>query len=303
APASSKTERKRTAPSPTQTVPGSSSSSSGRTAAGRPPRRTNTCRRWASITGNAPGSPAARASSVETPATGSSHASASPRAAASPIRKPVKLPGPVPTASASRSAGPSPCPRRIRSAAARTSTARHVASPSGSPSRTSAVVATEVAVSSARISTEDAFEQAWFRALQHDKSTGGVEVPEARRHPCRREPARARLGPLDEADRVLEVRLQRAPFRRVDPLEAVEVEVAHAPVAVPDRVRRTRHGPVDAERAGGPADERRLARAELARDRHDVAGLEARGEAGGDALRLGGRLGGQLDSRHPVRMT
>ena len=56
-------------------------------------------------TGTAPGAPAASASSVETPAPRRSSASASPRAAASPMRTPVKLPGPIPTASASRSRG------------------------------------------------------------------------------------------------------------------------------------------------------------------------------------------------------
>ena len=74
---------------------------------GLPADEPNTSRRRASITGTEPGAPAASASSVETPATGRSSASASPRAAASPIRTPVKLPGPMPTASASRSAGAS----------------------------------------------------------------------------------------------------------------------------------------------------------------------------------------------------
>ena len=82
------------------------------------------------------------------------------------------------------------------------------------------------------------------------------------------------LRPLDEADRVVEIRLEVAPLRRRHALEAVEVEVGHvasATVAMADRVGRAGHRPVDAERAAGAADEGRLPGAELARDRDDVA--------------------------------
>src|SRR5437870_99156 len=97
APAASSTERYRTAPLPTQSVPGAGWTASGvRTWGSSWSRKTSP--RLASTTGRAPGAPAASASSVDTPATGTPRASASPRAVASPMRTPVKLPGPIPTA-------------------------------------------------------------------------------------------------------------------------------------------------------------------------------------------------------------
>src|SRR5205823_3271039 len=80
---------------------------------------------------------------------------------------------------------------------------------------------------------------------------------------------RVRLGPLDEDDRAVEVRLEVAPLGRRDALEPEEVEVRDenaALVAVPDRVRRARNRPLDAEPPAGAADEGRLAGAELAGD-------------------------------------
>jgi hypothetical protein len=53
-----------------------------------------------------------------------------------------------------------------------------------------------------------------------------------------------------------------------------------------DRVRRARHGLGDAERAACAADERRLAGAELAGDRDDVADLQALGEPRRDGFGL-----------------
>src|SRR5437879_4556508 len=98
----------------------------------------------------------------------------------------------------------------------------------------------------------------------------------------RRQHALAGLRPLDERDRVVEVRLQVAPLRRRDARVAVEIEVgdddAVTRVAMADRVARARDALADAERAAGAADEGRLARAELARDRDDVAGCEAAGQ-------------------------
>ena len=58
-------------------------------------------------------------------------------------------------------------------------------------------------------------------------------------------------------------------------------------VALADRERRTGHDPIDPERAAGPADERRLAGAELAFDQHDIARLQAAGEVRGERLGLG----------------
>ena len=100
------------------------------------------------------------------------------------------------------------------------------------------------------------------RVLERDRQRG------------RRKHRRARLGPLDEHDRVVEVRLEVAPLRRRDAREAVEVEVRdvdRAGVAVADREGRARDRRGHAERAAGAAHERRLARAELARDGDDVA--------------------------------
>ena len=57
-------------------------------------------------------------------------------------------------------------------------------------------------------------------------------------------------------------------------------DVDRPAVAVADRERRARDRLVDPERAAGAADERRLARAELARDEDDVTGREQRGRAG-----------------------
>ena len=56
--------------------------------------------------------PRASASSVLTPTTGSPRPCASARAVAMPIRRPVKLPGPTPTASRSTSSQPTPARRQ-----------------------------------------------------------------------------------------------------------------------------------------------------------------------------------------------
>jgi hypothetical protein len=110
-----------------------------------------------------------------------------------------------------------------------------------------------------------------------------------------------RLGPLDEDDRVVEVRLEIAPLRRRHHLlEAKEVEVRHvdsALVPVADGVRRARDRTFDAERAGGAADERRLPGAELARDRDDVARAQVGGEPGSELLRFFRRV--CLDQKRP----
>jgi hypothetical protein len=102
----------------------------------------------------------------------------------------------------------------------------------------------------------------------------------------RRKHVRASLGPLDEDDRVLEIGLQVAPLRRGEADEAVEVEVRDAVVTVADGERRAGDRLCDAERAARSPDERRLARAELARDRDDVSDAQRRGEPGRDRLRF-----------------
>ncbi len=106
----------------------------------------------------------------------------------------------------------------------------------------------------------------------------------------------AGLGPLDEDDRVLEVRLEIAPLRGRHPLESVEVEVRddHVPfVAMADREGRAGYVAREPERAASASDESRLPRAEVPRDRDDVAGPKIRGQLRPDLLRL--RSGGRLD--------
>src|SRR5215218_3268083 len=254
------------------------------------------------MTGSAPGAPAARAASVDTPATGTSSASASTRVAARPIRTPVKLPGPVPTASASTWVSRIPPWRSSASRSARTVVAREERSPSTSPSQTSALAATSVAVSSASISTaEGVFERRVVR-LQADQPTCARSVPKMHGRTRRWERARARLRPFDEDDRVLEVRLEIAPLLRRERVKPVQVEVRDvqaAVVAAADRERRARHRPVDAERAARTPDEGRLAGAELPGNRNDVARLQRRGEGCRETL---GFLRRRRFDLHPGRV-
>ena len=108
--------------------------------------------RRASTTGTALGAPAASASSVETPATGTPSEMASVRAVTSPMRKPV-----APRAGADGNpadvAGLEPGLRQQLLDVLQHAHGPRARSPSTSPSRTSATVATSVAVSNARIST------------------------------------------------------------------------------------------------------------------------------------------------------
>ena len=75
---------------------------------------------------------------------------------------------------------------------------------------------------------------------------------------------------------------------------------AVAVVAVSDRVRRARDTFAHAERAARAADERRLAGAELARDRDDVACRETLCEIGGERFRLFRRLALLLHAYDPT---
>src|SRR5262249_46737435 len=109
-------------------------------------------------------------------------------------------------------------------------------------------------------------------------------MTEPYRDPWRRQPPTCPLWPLDEDDRVVEVRLERAPVSVRQLVEAVQVEMRDAVVAVADRVRRARDRPLDPECARRPAHERRLPGAELAADVDDVAGRELGGEARRDRL-------------------
>ena len=67
------------------------------------------------------------------------------------------------------------------------------------------------------------------------------------------------IGPLDERDRVVEVRLEVTPLRSADPDEAVEIEMGDGrrpPIEVTDREGRARDGLLDPEGPTGAPDER-----------------------------------------------
>ena len=170
----------------------------------------------------------ASASSVDTPAPGISSARPSPRANARPIRVLVKLPGPVPTTSASRSAGVDPALAKRSSTSPTSARAVPQRSPSTRPS------SEEGARRDVSRGVEGEDEHYELRCLLAAPSrptrarSGGGRRPRARATP-RRAPAGsaddARLGPLDEDHRVVEVRLEIAPLGSRHLREAIEVEV------------------------------------------------------------------------------
>src|SRR2546421_11632416 len=135
-----------------------------------------------------------------------------------------------------------------------TVTARDVRSPSTSPSETSALVATSVAVSKARMSI----------VPNRDKPQPFfVAVLELHLDARLRQDALSRLWPLDEDDRVLEVRLEVPPPRRRNAAKAKEGEMRHVDpplVPVADGVRGAGDRSFDAESPSGTSDERRRAR-------------------------------------------
>ena len=129
-----------------------------------------------------------------------------------------------------------------------------------------------------------------------------VHVRQTYRDPHRRERTGRRLRPLDETDRVLEVRLEVAPLRRRETLEAEEVEVRDvrvARVAVTDSEGRAGDRAGHAERTAGAADEGRLAAAELARDGDDVAYGELARQLRGECLGVFGRCRPKLGQNSP----
>ena len=101
------------------------------------------------------------------------------------------------------------------------------------------------------------------------------------------------LRPLDEsyaawADLVVE-QPGLLPARSLKPL-AVKVRDQKVAlfVAIANGVARARHGPIEAERAAGAADEGRLAAADLTADVDDGAGCELIGELSGERFSLFG---------------
>jgi hypothetical protein len=130
--------------------------------------------------------------------------------------------------------------------------------------------------------------------VNRDKPSAAVAVLEQDGDTRRRQDAFARLGPFDEDDRVVEVRLEVSPLGRRDLAEAEEVEVrdVDAPVvAVTDGEGRARDRLRDAEGAARAAHERRLPRAQLARDGDDIAGLEVGRELRRELFGLFGGVG------------
>jgi hypothetical protein len=129
-----------------------------------------------------------------------------------------------------------------------------------------------------------------------------VHVRQTYRDPHVWERAGRRLGPFDEADRVLEVRLEVAPLGRGETLEAEEVEVRDVRIAripVPDGEGRARDRRRDPERTARATDEGRLAAAEVAGDGDDVADNELTRQLGRDGLGFLRGCGTELGQKRP----
>ena len=225
---------------------------------------TNTSRRSASMTGKAPGAPAARASSVETPATGDLEregkasrdrepdAGAREASGAGTDDERVEVAGCAPACAQQRVdigeqrlRAPSPLAEHLAVADERRS------SPPRSRCRTRG--------SAPAMPSSSAPRPRRARAA----AIAGSTCPSVDRDARRRKRRRTCLRPLDEDDRVVEVRLEVAPLGRRDAREAVEVEMGDRDppaVAVTDRERRARHRLGHAERSARAADERRLPR-------------------------------------------
>src|SRR4051794_31228050 len=175
------------------------------------------------------------------------------RAIAIPMRMLVKLPGPVPTTMPSIEAGSSTSPS---TACSRSPALAARARRSGVRAQTAPK---DVEVSKAKIvGTVDAH-----------LPMGFVDVGERNLRTRRRKPPAPVLGPFDERDRPVEVRLEICPLLGIDRGDAVEVEVRDGyggVVAVADREGRAGDGLAHPERPRGAADERRLAGAQLAGD-------------------------------------
>ena len=206
------------------------------------------------------------------------------------MRRPVKPPGPTPTAIASSSASPgrsSPAPRAARAAAR----GRARGGPAGRRARLvlegRAVAAQHAGRAGGRGGVE----------AEHVHSIGDRRrrsPPPCSRRTRGRGPPELALGrrvrPLHERDPLGgEVVVEQGGVLAGQRAEAVQVEVGHlqaAGVDLADGEGGARDRPVHPERAAGAAHEGGLAAAELARHEHDVARAQARGQLGPGRLGL-----------------
>src|SRR5680860_1277704 len=134
-----------------------------------------------------------------------------------------------------------------------------------------------------------------------DSPSVAVEVSEAElQHPAPGKPRLCHRRPLDEGDRAgVEVVVEQRRILVLEAAEPVEIEMGDrqaTAVAPTDREGGRGDRALDPERPAGPADQRRLARAQLAADDDHVAGAEAGGDprAGG----FGFGSGAALDRLH-----
>src|SRR5689334_23165027 len=151
------------------------------------------------------------AASVETPRTGTPRAKPSARAVARPMRRPVNVPGPVPATISSTSPGATPArsSRPCTSSSSRWAPTERPAladSPSTSPSELTQAVATSVAVSNERVTNR--VEQLRIVASKLDQPSIALPHPQFDQQARRGQHAGAGIGPLDEADGAVEVRLE-----------------------------------------------------------------------------------------------
>ena len=113
------------------------------------------------------------------------------------------------------------------------------------------------------------------------------------------------LRPLDERHRIrVQVILEPGRILALEPLESKQVEMRDrkpALVAMPEREGRRRDRTPHPEGATRSADQRGLARSDLAADEDEVARAELGGEASADRLGLGGRGAVQDPSRRGLR--
>ena len=191
------------------------------------------------------------------------------------MRTPVKLPGPMPTARASSSLASTPASRSSASTSSSTRTGVVVPSPRTVPSRTSALVAVDVAVSNASIST-----------LDRDRSLVGATMPHVYAKAWHGQDAGAGFRPLDERNGVVEVGLE-SPIPHARPVGGRDRDATRAPCPRTG-ARSNSWGLSQAQSPEGAyaADERRLPRAELPGHGHDVARAHLVAEPSRNGLRL-----------------